>query len=158
MSMQVTHFDLAEFCESDTATRCRIDNTLPEALEPQAWATLAMLEGIRAHLSAKAGKDIPVFISSGYRSPALNAAVGGVPSSDHVKACAADIKAPAFGSPLVVARELAAHVDELGIGQLINEFPGSGGWVHVSTRRPDKALNRIITITAKGAAVGVRES
>jgi zinc D-Ala-D-Ala carboxypeptidase len=157
--MQVTHFDLAEFCESDTATRRRIDNSLPEALEPQAWATLAMLEGIRAHLSAKAGKDIPIFISSGYRSAALNAAVGGVPSSDHVKACAADIKATAFGSPLVVARELAAHVDELGIGQLINEHPeGPGGWVHVSTRRPDKALNRIITITAKGAAVGVREA
>ena len=156
--MNVEHFTLDEFCASDMALRRRIANHLPAELEPQAWATLAMLEAIRAHLSMVRGVDVPVFISSGYRSAALNAAVGGVPSSDHVKACAADIRAPAFGSPLQVAQALAGHVDELGIGQLINEFPGAGGWVHVSTRKPEKALNRIITITAHGAVVGVREA
>jgi zinc D-Ala-D-Ala carboxypeptidase len=156
--MNIKHFDLDEFCASGMALRRRIPNHLPADLEPHAWATLAMLERVRAFLSAKAGRDIPVFISSGYRSPQLNAAVGGVPSSDHVKACAADIRAPAFGSPLQVAQALAGHVDELGIGQLINEFPGSGGWVHLSTRKPEKALNRVITITAQGAVVGVREA
>ena len=156
--MNVEHFTLDEFCASDMALRRRIANHLPAELEPQAWATLAMLEGVRAFLSAKAGRDVPVSISSGYRSPQLNAAVGGVPTSDHVKACAADIRAPAFGSPLQVAQALAGHVEELGIGQLINEFPGAGGWVHLSTRKPDKALNRVITITAQGAVVGVREA
>ena len=156
--MNVEHFTLDEFCASDMALRRRIANHLPAELEPQAWATLAMLEAIRAHLSMVKGVDVPVIISSGYRSPQLNAAVGGVPSSDHLKACAADIRAPAFGSPLQVAQALAGHVDELGIGQLINEFPGAGGWVHVSTRKPEKALNRIITITAHGAVVGVREA
>lgn len=156
--MIVTHFTLEEFCASSTALRLKIDNGLPEVLEPQAWATLEMLERIRAHLSAKAGKDVSVSISSGYRCPKLNAAVGGVSTSDHLKACAADIKAPSFGTPLQVARELSGHVDALGIGQLINEFPGAGGWAHVSTRKPDKALNRIITITAQGAVAGVREA
>lgn len=154
--MNITHFTLAEFCASDTALRKRIDNTLPEHLEPDAWATLAMLEKIRAHLCKVKGRDVPVSISSGYRSQQLNASVGGVPSSDHTRACAADIRASVFGSPLDVARELAAHVDDLGIGQLINEFPGVGGWVHVSTRKPDKALNRIITIGVGGAYVGIR--
>lgn len=153
--MHVYSFTLAEFCASSTALRLRIDNTLPPDLEPQAWSTLAMLQRIRDHLSAVAGKDIPVSISSGYRSPALNRAVGGVPTSDHVRACAADIRAPAFGSPLIVARELAKHVDALQIGQLINEFPGTGGWVHVSTRKPDKLVNRIITISDSGTQVGV---
>lgn len=156
--MIVTHFTIEEFCASSTALRLKIDNGLPEALEPQAWATLEMLERIRSHLSAKAGKDVSVSISSGYRCPALNKSVGGASASDHLKACAADIKAPAFGTPLQVARELSGHVDALGIGQLINEFPGAGGWVHVSTRKPDKALNRIITITAQGPMAGVREA
>ena len=157
--MNVEHFTLDEFCASGMALRKRIPNHLPADLEPQAWATLAMLERVRAFLSEKASKDISVSISSGYRSPQLNTAVGGVPSSDHVKACAADIRAPAFGSPLQVAQALAGHVDELGIGQLINEHPeGPSGWVHVSTRKPDKLVNRIITITAHGAVVGVREA
>lgn len=156
--MNITHFTIDEFVASDTAARLKIDNTMPDELAPNAWATLAMLEGVRAHLSAKAGRDVPVYVVSGYRCPELNKAVGGVPSSDHVKAMAADIRAPSFGTPLQIAQELSKHVDALGIGQLINEFPGPGGWVHVSTRKPDKLVNRIITITAQGAIVGVREA
>lgn len=154
--MNVKNFTLDEFCASDTATRLRIDNTLPEALEPAAWVTLAMLERIRAHLSKKAGKDVPITILSGYRCERLNAAVNGSATSDHVKACAADIRAHAFGKPLDVARELSGHVEELGIGQLINEFPGPSGWVHVSTKKPAKLINRIITITDQGVTAGVR--
>lgn len=154
--MNVKNFSLDEFCASDTATRLRIDNGLPEDLEPSAWATLAMLERVRAHLSRKAGKDVPITILSGYRCDRLNAAVNGASSSDHVKACDADIRAPAFGRPIDVARELSAHVDALGIGQLINEFPGPSGWVHVSTKRPSKLINRIITITDQGVTAGVR--
>lgn len=154
--MNVKNFSLDEFCASDTATRLRIDNGLPEDLEPSAWATLAMLERVRAHLSRKAGKDVPITILSGYRCERLNTAVNGAASSDHVKACAADIRAPAFGRPIDVARELSAHVDALGIGQLINEFPGPGGWVHVSTKKPSKLINLIITITDQGVTAGVR--
>ena len=156
--MLVQHFDIAEFCASDTAVRLRIENELPPDLEPNAWATLAMLEKIRSHLSKKAGKDVPITILSGYRCPDLNRAVRGVPTSDHVKGMAADIRAPAFGSPVEIAKELAAHVDDLGIGQLINEFPGASGWCHVSTRKPDKLVNRIITITAAGPVVGVMQA
>jgi zinc D-Ala-D-Ala carboxypeptidase len=154
--MNITHFSLDEFATSSTALRLKIDNSLPADLEPDAWATLAMLERIRAHLSKVKGKDVSVSISSGYRCPALNRAVGGSASSDHLKAKAADIRAPDFGSALTVARELAAHVQDLGIGQLINEFPGAGGWVHVSTRLPDKMVNRIITISAAGTKAGVQ--
>lgn len=153
--MDVTHFTLDEFSASQVATRKGIDNRIPTDLEFSAWATLCMLEKIRAHLSEVAGKDCPVTILSGYRCDALNDVVGGVPSSDHVKGRAADICAPVFGTPLEVAQELAKHVDDLDIGQLINEHPGPGGWVHVSTRMPDKLVNRIITITAQGTEVGV---
>lgn len=152
------HFTLAEFCRSDTADRLGIDNDLPASLLPAAKVTAAMLERIRDHLSAKAGKPVPIIISSGYRNPATNKAVGSGPTSDHLDAAAADWKAPAFGTPTEVCRELAPLVGVLGIGQIINEFPSpNGGWVHTSTRVPTKAINRIITITRRGVTVGVSE-
>jgi hypothetical protein len=71
---------------------------------------------------------------------------------------AVDFKTPRFGTTTQVVRELSRHVDALGIGQLILEYPerGSGSWVHVSTRKPAKQLNRVITITDAGTFVGVR--
>lgn len=115
-----------------------------------------MLERVRAHLSRKAGKDVPITILSGHRCERLNAAVGGAASSDHVKACAADIRAPAFGRPIDVARELSAHVDALGIGQLINELPRPKRLGACVDQEMSKLINRIITITDQGVTAGVR--
>lgn len=157
------HFTLAEFTWSDTARRLGIDNSLPDYLLEAARATCLMLERIRAHLSGLHGAPVPIILTSGYRCHALDRAVGGT-GGDHRLALAADWIAPDYGRPYVIARELAAHVDELGIGQLINEFPGpDGGWIHTSTKRPLAAHNRVITIdrTASGhveARVGVVES
>jgi len=145
------HFSLAEFTQSDTAARLGIDNSLPDELHDNALKTCEMLERIRFHLNA------PVIITSGYRCEALNKAIGSKPTSDHTLALAADIKAPKAGSPSKVAKELAAVIDVLGIGQLILEFPTSngGGWTHVSIARPDKAINRIITIDKNGVRAGI---
>ena len=66
-------------------------------------------------------------ITSAYRSPALNAAVGGVKNSAHARGLAADFVCPAFGSPLVVARALAASA--LPFDQIIHEY---GRWVHLA--------------------------
>lgn len=151
------HFNLAEFVRSDVAARKGIDNTLPEDLEPSAQNTLEMMERIRAKLSALAGRDVPISISSGYRSPAVNLAVGSSSTSDHPKACAVDWTAPSFGTPTEICRALAPLVSELGIGQLINEFPGAG-WVHTSTRLPERSINRIITINHAGTRPGIWES
>lgn len=149
------NFTLAEFVASDAAARRNFDNRLPEALRPAALSTLEMMERIRAHLSSVAGRDIPIRVTSGYRSPALNLAIGGSSTSDHVRARAVDWKAPAFGTPLDCCRALAPHVAALGIGQLIHEF---GSWVHVSTAIPAKPENRIITIAHNGVTVGIVEA
>lgn len=147
------HFSLAEFTQSDTAARLGIDNSLPSELTDNALKTCEMLERIRFHLNA------PVIISSGYRCKALNQAIGSKPTSDHTLALAADIKAPKAGNPAKIAKDLASVIDVMGIGQLILEFhtpsvPGSG-WVHVSVARPDKAINRIITIDKSGVRAGI---
>lgn len=154
--MTVKNFTLKEFCDSDKAKALGIDNSLPASLIDTANDTLQMAQDIRDHLSAVAGKDVRVKLTSGYRCSALNKAVGSGPSSDHPKAMAIDFRAPDFGHPVKVVKELARHVDALGIGQLILEHPDTDSpWVHVSTRKPSKAINRVITITADGAFPGV---
>lgn len=156
----IRNFSLDEYILSDTAKRLGIVNQLPDALENAAMDTLQMLQYIRDHLSAMKGHDVPMTITSGYRCAKLNAAVGGEPTSDHVAARACDFRAPGFGSPLQIAKELAKYVDELHIGQLINEHPERGdlGWIHVSTRRPVKSINRVITITDHGTYPGVQSA
>lgn len=152
------NFTLVEFTRSGTAARLGIDNTLPAELVPAARGTLAMLERIRAELCRLAGRDVPMAVSSGYRCAALNAAVGSRSTSDHLLAAAADWRADSFGTPYQIAQALAPLVGELGIGQLINEFPskdGSSGWVHTSTRLPAAAVNRVITISKAGTVPGV---
>lgn len=149
------HFTLEEFTASRTALSKGIDNSLPDNLQDAAQNTLAMMERIRAFLSTQAGHDVPIFISSGYRSPALNAAVSGTVMSDHTSASAVDWSAPSFGTPYKIAMALASDLDNLGIGQLINEFPDGQGWVHTSTNSPLRAINKIITVARSGTVPGI---
>lgn len=152
------HFTVEEFTRSETAARRGIDNRLPAELLPAARETAEMLERIRTRLGELAGREIRVLVSSGYRSPALNRAIGGSPNSDHQRACAADWTAPDFGTSVDICRALADEIEELGIGQLINEFPDRNGWVHTSTRAPARSINAVISITARGTFPGVVEA
>ena len=145
------HFSLAELTASNKAAALRIDNTPPADVLRRLQGTAEMLERIRSAVGR------PIVVTSGYRCPPLNRAVGGVTSSDHVTGQAADIVAPAFGTPYQLARLLAPLVSTLGIGQLILEGVKGKQWVHVSTRIPDKLFNRVITITDAGAQVGIQE-
>ena len=149
------HFTRDEFESSGTAARLNINNSLPEHLMGNAAATAAMLETIRDRLSARAGRDIPIRITSGYRCQALNDRIGGSAGSHHLTAQAADFVAPEFGTPYEICRALQPVVDELGIGQLIHEY---GRWVHVSTVRPSRVVNRVITITAAGTTGGIQQA
>ena len=154
------HFDLEEFTCSDTAARMCINNDLPIELLAEAKKTADMMEAIRGYLSDRLAKPCPVIITSAYRCPQLNKAIGSSETSDHIKMMACDFKAPAFGSPYDICRELAPAMSMLGIGQIIFEYgtPDGGGWIHVSTRIPDKIINRIITIDKNGTHAGIVEA
>ena len=149
MTQLSPNFWLNEFVDSETALAQGIDNT-PSAMVLDNLTKLAWtLEAVRVYLGHSA-----IVISSGYRSPALNKAVGGVGNSDHMYGRAADIKVPGFGSPREVCLALAPVLDNLTLGQVIHEY---GMWTHVSTKRPDNDINRVLTIDAYGTRPGIEK-
>ena len=91
------NFSFAEFEKSDTAKKLRITNviTTTEVRDAVKALVLNVLQPLR---DAWGG---PLNINSGYRCPALNEAVGGVDTSQHVKGEAADV---ACTDPLALAR------------------------------------------------------
>ncbi len=123
------YFTIDELCASDTAQRRGIDNT-PDTAKKQKLQTLIeqLLDPIRAAWGA------PITINSGYRSRKLNAAVGGVSTSQHLRGEAADIS---VGSPAENKRLFAKIVElqktgRIAFDQLIDE---SGyRWIHLSYR------------------------
>ena len=86
------HFTLEEMTRSATASARNINNALHPA-HPHDAAVIAnlkhlceeVLEPLRRHVGG------PILISSGYRCPALNTAVGGATGSQHMTGEAADI-------------------------------------------------------------------
>lgn len=135
-----TNFDEERLTFSETAVNKGIDNSLPEALVPNAVrlaTTLAFLEG-ELHREFPGSR---LYLSSGYRCPELNVAVGGSATSDHMSARAADIKTTAMP-----AHQFATWIKSklTEFDQIILEF---GRWVHVSVPREGKAA-RMNVITA----------
>ena len=146
--MQITpHFTLAELTVSARARVLKLPN-LPTGKDlDNVRYTAAQLEKIRAHLDGA-----PITVSSCYRAPAVNKAVGGSSTSAHMQGLAADINARGF-----TAAELAAaivHMRDTGLmdfDQVILEFPerGRGAWVHVGWRRHSANRGQVLTATQR---------
>ena len=115
------HLSLARLIHSDTAKARGIDNRPPPELVDNLRRLARGLDRVRSLLGH------PLEISSGYRSPELNAAVGGTPGSQHTQGLAADFVCPPFGTPMEVARAIVAS--DIVFDQCILEF---GRWVHLS--------------------------
>lgn len=150
------HFSLEEFTASDTAAARHINNTPPPECIINLTKLAMELENVRALLG------FPITISSGFRCPDLNAAVGGVPNSDHVRGLAADFVCPDFGTALEIAQAIAATAvlpdPPIRIGQLIYEKPKKLPWVHFSIHPVALPQNRIITIDKFGTREGLLEA
>lgn len=134
------HFTLEELCASEFAARNGIDNTPPPEVVANLLRLARMLEKVRGLLRK------PILISSGYRSPELNARIGGSTRSAHMDGRAADFTCPAFGTPYQVARRIAAQ--RLGFDQMIHEY---GRWVHLAVpARNERADRELLTIFEPG--------
>jgi len=121
------NFSLREFTFSQTAIRRGIDNTPTNEILENIKVMANGMEQVRNYINAK------IRVSSGYRSPALNTAIGGSKTSAHMDGFACD-----FNAGGLTPREVCRMIVKAGIkfDQLILEGVSSrnpdGAWVHIS--------------------------
>lgn len=126
------YVSLAEVIKSDTATKRGIDNSpTAEHLENLKVICTEVFDKVREHF----GK--PLFISSGYRSAALNKAIGGSATSDHNNGRALDLDQDFRGNGITNRQVFDYIKDNLEFDQLIWEFGSNDNpdWVHVGYRK-----------------------
>jgi zinc D-Ala-D-Ala carboxypeptidase len=134
------NLSLAEVTKSITAKRLGIDNT------PDDWTTenlrqiaLNVFQPVRDYFG------VPIYVSSGYRSEALNKAIGGSKRSQHIQGRALDLDADVFGvcSNADIFRYI---LNNLEFDQLIWEFGNEDNpdWVHVSFFRDGDKRGRCL--------------
>jgi hypothetical protein len=111
------HFTLSELTVTDTDE----DNTPSSIALKRLTGTARHMEAVRALLKK------PIIVNSGYRSPAVNKAVGGSPTSAHALGYAVDFVCSDFGDPMAICRAIAAS--DIAFDQLILE---RNLWVHIS--------------------------
>lgn len=131
------HFYLDEFVNSQTAARQGIDNNPTTSILLRLQRTALGMELVRNLLGA------PIIISSGYRSPALNKAVGGAANSQHMTGEAVDFTCPGFGSPAQIVEAIKGS--SVPYDQAIIEF---SRWVHISFA--DKNRRQTLVIDSNG--------
>lgn len=131
---------LKEVTKSTTAKRLGLENK-PD--DPQITNLKLIAEHVfqplRDHF------DVPIYVSSGYRSPKLNSTIGGSPTSQHCQGRALDLDADVFGK--VTNAEIFHYIkDCLDFDQLIWEFGDdtNPAWVHVSYNSPTENRGRVM--------------
>lgn len=138
---------LAEATKSQTASRLGISNTPgKEELESLKLVAEKVFQPVREHFK------VPIAVTSGYRSPALNKAIGGAKRSEHMMGRALDLDADIYGG--VTNKQIFEFVrDNLTFNQLIWEFgdDDSPDWVHVSYR-PSGNKKEILRATKRTAS------
>jgi len=141
------HFDLAEFTRSDYAKRNGINN-MPNAVQTENLKELCdnVLEPLRKNF------QIPILISSGFRSKELNSAIGGAKNSQHTTGEAVDIDHDNSNN-VVNNKMIFDYIHKnLKFDQLIFEFGTSSNpdWVHVSWASNGKNRNEVLRAIKHG--------
>ena len=122
------NLSLAEVTKSTTAKRLGIDNT------PDEWATENLRQiAVNVFQPVRDAFKCPIYVSSGYRGPELNRAIGGSQRSQHMEGRALDLDADVFGR-CTNAQIFNWIRENLEFDQMVWEFGDSDNpdWVHVS--------------------------
>ena len=104
--ISISNFSFSELTKTDTGP-----NNIPNDMNvlSNICRLAAFLQTIRNEL------HLPIIVNSAYRSPEVNAKVGGVSSSYHVKGLAADIKCADMDKLLTILHSHLMEIDQLGI-------------------------------------------
>ena len=132
------HFTLAEMCKTSAKTA---DGNIPSHVHIENLKRLCgWLEMLRDEWNRRYGEgDDPIVINSGYRSEAVNKAVGGVKGSNHLTGCAADIRVAGMEQALRYAVILLDISDESQ-----EDFDELLYWLHFAVRPPSQENRRKI--------------
>jgi uncharacterized protein YcbK (DUF882 family) len=133
------HFTLGELCKTSVKTK---DGNIPSHVAIENMKRLTgWLEMLRSEWNKRYGDgDDPIIINSGYRSPAVNEAVGGVATSNHLTGCAVDIRVLGMEQLLRYAVILLDISDESQepFDELLIERNSKGSyWLHFAVRPED---------------------
>ena len=132
------HFTLAEL----TKTSVRMENVPNEAQVENLKRVCRWLERLRRRWNdlyaddGGVGMEEPLIINSGFRSAAVNKAVGGAPTSNHLTGCAVDIRVAGLEQLLRYAVILLDISDESkeDFDELLLERNGAVMWLHFAVR------------------------
>ena len=134
------NLSLKEMTKSRTALRRGIDNSpTQEHIENMMELAANIFQPIREYFG------VPIYISSGYRSEALNRAIGGSKTSQHSKGQAMDIDRDGHSQP--DNADIFNFIrNYLNFDQLIWEFGDTTNpdWVHVSYNTNGSQRNQIL--------------
>jgi zinc D-Ala-D-Ala carboxypeptidase len=126
--VQVTpHFSWYEVQYSTTAKAKGIDNTVPPALLANVKITAAYMERVRALLGA------PIRVTSWYRCPAVNKAIGGARNSAHMSGLAVDFKPTnmSLADAFTLIRKSDIPFDQV----ILERTKDGAAWVHIGFTR-----------------------
>ena len=139
------YFTLAELTPSSTAKRLGIKNDpTPEHLNNLKLLAVNVLDKVREHF----GK--PIWVSSGYRSKALNDVTpGSSATSQHCSGEAADLDQDGRGTGVTNKMVFDYIKDNLEFDQLIYEYgiDNNPDWVHVSWESNGKQRKQVLRCT-----------
>ena len=126
------HFKLGEMTKS---------NSHPEVYNIPSHEAIANLKRVCGWLEIlRSRASRPILINSGYRSPQLNKKIGGVPTSNHLTGCAADIRVEDMEQLIRYAAILLDYADETNqqFDELLIERNRYGAiWLHFAVRPKD---------------------
>jgi hypothetical protein len=133
------HFTLGEVTKTSHKTA---DGNIPSRVAIENLKRLCgWLEMLREGWNCRYGDgDDPIIINSAYRSEAVNKAVGGAPTSNHLTGCAADIRVSGIEQAVRYAVILIDISDESGenFDELYIERNSKGNyWIHFAVRPKD---------------------
>lgn len=140
------NFSLEQLTHSETAERERIDNTPGPDIIKNLRLLAKGLEQVQALIG------LPLDISSGYRSPALNRRVGGAKTSQHTQGLAADFTCAEFGAPVDIIKAILDS--DIDFDQCILEY---AKWVHISFSKAPRGKVLTIYDSKKGYLDGLRD-
>ena len=136
------HFTLGELCKTSVKTA---DGNIPSRVNIENLKRLCgWLEMLRDEYNRRYGEgNDPIIINSGYRSPAVNKAVGGVATSNHLTGCAVDIRVADMKQLMryaVILLDIADEGREAFDELLIERNAKDIYWLHFAVRPKDNRM------------------